>query len=244
MSDSTAHVVQQLLESATGKTMDGNGAFIRAGMSLSELVHLYELALAAQSGDALEVGMANGTSAVVLCGALSARGSGTLTSIDPFQTSDYARTGLAHVGRAGLSHLHALIEEPNYLAMPRLVAERRRFTFIFVDGWHSFDHALLDIFYSDLLLEDGGILTLHDTDWASVNKAVRFLERHKPYERMSPPPALTLASPISRAARRAFVLLSGPTAAANARARRVSWRSLAAYRKVKTEVTPQGVANF
>lgn len=244
MSESTSSIVRQLLGTATGRPMDGDGAFIRAGMSLSELIHLYDLALGAHAGDALEVGMANGTSAVVIAGALSSRGNGTLTSVDPFQTTDYRRSGVEHVERAGLLPLHTLIEEPNYLALPRLVAEGRRFTFIFIDGWHSFDHALLDIFYSDLLLADGGVLTLHDTDWVSVNKAVRFLERHKPYERMSPPPALTLASPVRRAARRAVVLLSGPAAQADARARRTSWRSLAAYRKLRTEITPQGVAQF
>ena len=130
------------------------------------------------------------------------------------------------------------------MALPGLLAARRRFSFVFVDGWHSFDHALVDIFYSDLLLDDRGVLALHDTDWVSVNKAVRFLERHKPYKRIGPAPALTLSNPVSRGARRVARMLSGPGAMADARARRETWRSLAAYRKLRSEITPQGIAHF
>ena len=244
MTESNAQIVRSLLQTATGNATHGDGAFIRAGMSANELIVLYELALKSKPGPALEVGMANGTSSVVITGALAARGGGSLISIDPFQTSDYQRRGVEHVARAGFAASHSLIEEPNYLALPQLLAAGRRFTFVFLDGWHSFDHALLDIFYSDLLLEDGGIVALHDTDWASVHKAVRFLERHKPYERLGPPPALTLANPVARAARRAVTMLSGPSAMAAARQRRQKWGSLAAFRKLRSEITPEGVAGF
>jgi predicted O-methyltransferase YrrM len=239
--DPNVQIVRGLLEKATGKRTKSDGAFIADGMAVEELAALYGLALTAAPGPSLEVGMANGTSSVVMCAALSARGCGRLTSIDPFQGADYGNTGVQHVQRAGYASLHELIEEPNYLALPKLVADGRRFGFIFIDGWHSFDYALLDIFYADLLLADGGTLVLHDSDWAAVNKALKFLERHKPYERLSP--AVTVGSNglPGKLARRLRLALSGARTRSEARERRERWRSLSAYRKLRSEITPQGV---
>lgn len=218
---------------------DEEGAFTAAGMAVSELAILYQLTGIANTTAALEVGMANATSSVVICGALAARGGGSLISIDPFQTADYKREGVANVARAGFADRHQLLEEPDYLALPRLVSEQRRFGFIFIDGWHSFDYALIDIFFADLLLDDGGVLALHDTDWPSVNKAVRFLETHKPYERISPPPAVALDAFAQRAWRRFRTATRGADALKQARERRTAWRSLSAYRKLRSETTPQ-----
>jgi predicted O-methyltransferase YrrM len=234
-------IVRTLLHTVfDGRPDGGDNAFTAAGMSMSELVVLYGLAYTA--GDALEVGMANATSSVVICAALAAAGGGRLTSIDPFQPTDYKNHGVDNVARAGFAARHQLIAEPNFVALPRLVGERRRFNLVFIDGWHSFDHAMLDIFYGDLLLVDGGVLAVHDTDCPSVYKAVRFLETHKPYDRLSPAPAIVRTGLGARAARRVRTALGGRRASLDARARRTQWRTLSAYRKIRTELTPEALA--
>jgi predicted O-methyltransferase YrrM len=231
--------VRALLKSVFREDLAADGAFTAAGMAVSELVELYKLAQTAKDAPALEVGMANATSSIVICGALATRDKGHLTSIDPFQLSEYRNVGLANVARAGFAERHQLIDEPDYLALPRLVGEGRRFGFIFVDGWHSFDYAMLDIFFADLLLEDGGVLALHDTDWPPVYKAVRFLETHKPYDRLSPAPAVALDGLLPRVTRRVRTALEGRHAVSQAHARRTRWRSLSAYRKRNSQTTLQ-----
>ena len=230
-------VVRSLLRTVFNSSVGAEGAFTAAGMAISELVHLHDLA--GINGDALEVGMANATSSVVMCAAMAACGSGRLISIDPYQSADYKNQGVANIARAGFANRHQLIEEPNYLALPRLVQEQRRFGLVLIDGWHSFDHAMIDMFYADLLLEDGGVLVLHDTDWPSVYRAVRFFETHKPYDRLSPAPAVALAGLGARLRRRVAVAMHGPEALRQARARRTTWRSLSVYRKRRSETTPQ-----
>ena len=239
-SDSDDAKVQAVLGTAFGRQLRDDRAFIAAGMALSELVLLYQLVRDAQScSTVLEVGMANGTSTVVMCAALQARGGGHLTSVDPFQTSDYHRKGVEHVARAGFASRHTLVEEPNYLALPQMVIEKRQFDLVFIDGWHSFDYAMLDMFYADLLLPNGGVVVFHDTDTPAVYKALRFLETHKPYERLSPPPAVALPNLRARASRRIGTILKGPRAVAQSRARRGRWRTLTAYRKRQGELTPE-----
>jgi predicted O-methyltransferase YrrM len=247
LSDSAAstasqEIVGRLLNDVFPEGSGAEGAFTAAGMAVSELVSLHELVRTAGCDAALEIGMANATSSVVICAAMADRRNSRLISIDPYQSTEYKNQGLANIARAGFTGQHQLIEEPNYLALPRLLREGRRFGFIFIDGWHSFDHAMLDIFYADLLLNDGGVLALHDTDWPTVHKAVRFLETHKPYDRLSPAPAIALDRVTARIVRRVRTIVRGRGAVAQARARRTQWRSLSAYRKRRSETTPQRIA--
>ena len=231
-------IVRGLLQTVFNASIAGeDSAFTAAGMTVSELVVLYRLAQI--STDALEVGMANATSSVVICAALAACGGGRLLSVDPYQTAAYQGQGVVNVARAGFAARHDLVEEPNYLALPRLVQEHRRFGLVLIDGWHAFDHAMLDMFYADLLLEEGGVLVMHDTDLPSVYKAIRFLEEHKPYERLSPEPAVALTGTAARLRRRLAIAMRGSRVLSDARARRTEWRSLSAYRKRRSETTPE-----
>ncbi len=226
--------VRGLLEQVYGVARDaGDDAFVRAGMSVSELVRLYELVSANGCRSALEVGMATGTSSLAICAALGDNGGGRLASIDPFQSSasGYASAGVENLRKAGFEGAHRLIERPDYLALPELLAQGERFDFILIDGWHSFDFTLVDLFYADLLLRTGGVLAFHDTTAPQVYKAVRFLELHKPYERLSPPLARHTPSLVGKVARRVRTWLRGPAALAGAKERREKWRMLAAYRK-------------
>jgi predicted O-methyltransferase YrrM len=175
-------VIQEIFPESRG----ASDAFIRHGMSPTELHTLGGLIRHEKPLRILEIGMANGTSSVVIADAM---GAGHLTSIDPHQSMPepvgYGAAGLRAVER--LTTNHRLIEEYDYLALPRLISEGASFEFILVDGFHSFDLTLLDLFYADILLDVGGLLLCHDSSSPAVYKALRWLEANKPYERLSPP---------------------------------------------------------
>ena len=234
---SSTRVVHELLSKIYG-TSGTAGAFTPDGMAVSELEVLHELASTDGVTRALEVGMANGTSSVIIGSAIAGRPGARLVSVDPFQSAHYQNQGVANVARAGLAAIHELRELPNYLALPDLVREQQLFDFILVDGWHSFDHALLDCFFADLVLRDGGLLLMHDTDSPPVYKAARFLETHRPYSRVSPPPVRAAASLAQKITGRLGAIARGPAAVRNRRERRTRWRTLAAYRKLRNQLTP------
>lgn len=234
--------VKELLGSVYGVSADVDAAFTEDGMSVSELIELHRLASETGCTEALEIGMARGTSSVVICAAISTRKDAQLISIDPFQHSHYRGAGVASVGRAGFSDIHELREAPDYLALSDLVREGRRFDLVFVDGWHSFDYALVDIFFADLLLRDQGVLPLHDTDSPAVYKAARFLETHKPYERVSPAMAKSARGLAHRVVGRLKAGLGGAQVRVDRHARRTRWKTLAAYRKRASVQTPEPLA--
>jgi predicted O-methyltransferase YrrM len=130
----------------------------------------------------LEVGMAFGTSSVHIADGIRAAGGGRLTCIDPTQETLWQGIGVHYMARAGHSDIFDLISGPSWRVLPSLVSSGNSYDFIFIDGWHSFDYTLLDIFFGDMLLRDGGIMAFHDAAMPQVAKALRFLETHKPYE--------------------------------------------------------------
>lgn len=185
----------------------------------------------------LEIGMATGGSTIEICRCVQEFEGARHVAIDPFQSSPtgWKGKGIERVKEAGFESIVEVIEDFDYLALPQLIRDGRRFDFILIDGWHSFDYTLVDFFFADLLLERGGVLAIHDTGWPAVYKVCRFIETHKPYELLSPAPAVELKSLAARLMRRAGQIIRGPAAMAEARDRRTKWFSLVAYRKKKDD---------
>lgn len=223
----------------SGEAAWGQDTFIRDGMYVAELARMYSALREHGCRSALEVGMACGTSSVVISQAIAENGGGTLVSVDPFQNKTYGGKGLQALKTAGLDAGHRLVEELDYLALPRLVAEGLRCDFAFLDGWHSFDYTFIDLFYADLLLNDGGIMMLHDSVMPCVHKACMFLEGHKPYKRLSAPVLPRIDSLVGRGMRRLGTMFSGPEAMREMKSRREEWLALAAYQKVATQQVPE-----
>jgi predicted O-methyltransferase YrrM len=204
-----------------------------ASMRPQEYAVLEALLAQYQPGRTLEIGMAAGGSSARICAYHRDHGRGRHVAVDPFQLAEdgWNGQGVARVASAGLSEFLELISEPDYLALPELVRAGRRFDFVLIDGWHSFDYTMIDLFYADLLLRAGGVVAIHDSNWPAVYRACRFLETHKPYERIGPPISVERTSLIARGIRRIRQLACGRSAWRDARLRRTRWYALAAYRK-------------
>ena len=136
-----------------------------------------------------EVGLAHGASALVLCRALRDTGGVRHTAVDPCQSSLFDGHGVQAVTEAGFGDLLRLLEEPSWSGLPRLVAEDGpgSHDLVFVDGSHLYDHVLLDVFYSDLLLRPGGVVVLDDLWMPSVRRVVSFVLRNRAYSVVAAP---------------------------------------------------------
>ena len=144
---------------------------------------LYRLVRREQPRSVLEIGLAHGASALAILTALEENGVGRLISIDPHQSGDggWRGAGVANIKAAGLAHRHQLIEEPDFLALPDLVRADTRVQLVYIDGWHTFDYALLDFFYADKLLDVGGLVGFNDCFYPSIERVLRFVTRHRRY---------------------------------------------------------------
>lgn len=129
----------------------------------------------------LEVGLAFGVSALFICEALSAAGGKRHIIIDPVQDSGWKRIGLQNLERAGFGSLIDFRQEESQVALPQLQGEGVGIDFAFVDGWHTFDHALVDFFYVDRLLRPGGIVAFDDAQFPGVHKVCRYIAANRAY---------------------------------------------------------------
>lgn len=121
----------------------------------------------------LEVGCAYGLSPLHICSATKGRPGASHTIVDPFQNTSSGGVGTKHLREAGIDFFE-LVEVKSEFALPRILEMTEgQFDFIFIDGWHTFDHTLLDCFYATRLLRVGGYLAIDDVTFPSVKRWTR-----------------------------------------------------------------------
>jgi hypothetical protein len=142
----------------------------------------------------LEVGLAYGVSALFICDALNVRHGTQHIAIDPNQNGEIDPTqhytsrgdswggiGISNLRRAGYGDIVRLIEAPSYRVLAELESASQRIDFAFIDGWHTFDFALLDLFFIDRMLNVGGIVAFDDTSFPAIRKVCRFVKTNLAY---------------------------------------------------------------
>jgi predicted O-methyltransferase YrrM len=153
--------LREMLETRTALSANGKQIPIMSNLSAELAEALYQTVLKVRPAAAIEVGMAFGVSSLAILTALRDIGqSGKLITIDPHQSTDWANCGRCAVDRAGLSGWHELIEGFDYTVLPRLLESGCKIDFAYIDGWHTFDYALLDWWYVDKILRVDGVVGL------------------------------------------------------------------------------------
>lgn len=168
----------------TGETELANGERVRihsqVGSESGELIRRAVESACPKLG--CEVGLAYGMSTLYILDAMQSYG-GRLIGMDPAQGDGTWRGGGLHnVNRAGFSDRYDFHAEPSQIVLPRLAAEGTRLQFAFLDGWHTFDHTLVDFFYVDQMLDVGGIVVVDDVGYPSLRRLSRFIVTNRAYE--------------------------------------------------------------
>jgi predicted O-methyltransferase YrrM len=129
----------------------------------------------------LEIGCAYGISSLYICDAISKQSNPHHIIIDPFQASNWHNVGVRNLRNAGFV-CWELIEQLSELALPKLLQCGATVQFALIDGYHTFDQALVDFFYIDRLLEDGGVVTFDDTQMPAIDRVIRYVLRYPNYQ--------------------------------------------------------------
>jgi hypothetical protein len=130
----------------------------------------------------LEIGFAYGISTMFACAAPDRNQKPCRhIVVDPLQSSQYEGIGLANINRAGYGRFVEFLAAPSEIALPQLLNAKTRIQIGLIDGFHTFDHALVDFFYINKMLDVGGVVILDDVNMPSIARLVTHITTYPCY---------------------------------------------------------------
>jgi predicted O-methyltransferase YrrM len=169
-----AELLKDIFREGQVQDKQGNKYPLRAGVDEREGNFLKELIEQYRPMNTIEIGCANGISSLYICSALEKYKGARHTIVDPGQTAVWKNIGIQNLRKANIDFFE-LIEKPSELALPELLAQKKKFDFCFIDGWHTLDHTLIDFFYLNRLMAPGSIVVIDDITLPAINKLIRYI---------------------------------------------------------------------
>jgi predicted O-methyltransferase YrrM len=198
-------VIDKIYRTRLVRDASGNEYDLSSEVDPAEGDYLYRLVSSDNSiTKTLEVGCAHGLSSLHICEALRNRPNACHVIIDPKQMTVWHGIGIAHLQQAGIDFFN-FIPQPSELALPELLrSQPGSFDLVFIDGWHTFDHTMLDLFYANRLVRVGGYIIVDDCQWVSISAAVSYYRNYPAFEQVESIRAHTGKQRIARAITKVF----------------------------------------
>jgi predicted O-methyltransferase YrrM len=181
VSQTGEHLIDEIRQSKQVTDVHGAKRELTSEISEEEGGYLEELIKEHNCVHTAEVGCAYGLSSLHICRALSEGSGKRHFIIDPFQRtcegepSAWGGIGLLNVERAGYKDLVEFIEKPAHIGLGLLEERNIKLDLIFIDGWHTFDHTLVEFFMADKILKQGGIIVFDDLGYPSIRKVIQYI---------------------------------------------------------------------
>jgi predicted O-methyltransferase YrrM len=154
---------------------------------------LYNLCRELKPKKTAEIGLAYGFSTLYILAALHESGSGAHFAIDPCQDA-FHEIGLSQPEKVGMSSAFRFIPERSVPAFVDLIRSGDFFEFIFIDGSHHFDDALVDFMLSAEVCLPGGCIVFDDMWMPAIQRAVSFVRTNRADFAEMPTPISNIAA--------------------------------------------------
>jgi predicted O-methyltransferase YrrM len=235
----TNPVIDEIYRTRVVHDESGNQYDLAAEVDHTEGDYLYRLISADSSiTKTVEVGCAYGLSSLHICEALRNRPNASHTIIDPKQMDIWHGIGLSHLKRAGIDFFE-FIPEPSELALPDLLRKQpASFDFAFIDGWHTFDQTMLDLYYANRLVRVGGYIVVDDCQWQSVSAAISYFKNYPAFEQVKEPEIVAhsakqrVAKTVTRVFNPGLARTTLPASIYSRYYRRMCYPTMVAFKKV------------
>ena len=129
--------------------------------------------------DCLEMGFHTGSTALYMAKSTADRG-GHVTSVCIDNDADAAR-GEKLLRENGVVAQHRLLKDNSNRALPELFLAGEKFDLVFMDGWKTFDHLAMEIYFINQVLRTGGAVVFDDSYMPSVRQVIRLIKRYYGY---------------------------------------------------------------
>ncbi len=174
--------LDSMLSSGSMITRDGSKFPLHSTIDRARVELLQRNILGAKATRVIEVGCAMGMSSVAIQDALHQSGAKSFrhTIIDPGQFTDWQGFGVQNLRQAGFDQYELITRGSEYV-LPELAASGAKFDLGLIDGWHTFDHTLIDFFYINRMLSPGGLIAIDDVHLTGINQVVRFVTNYPCY---------------------------------------------------------------
>ncbi|HEY4062598.1 MAG TPA: class I SAM-dependent methyltransferase [Puia sp.] len=173
-------LLQEIFDSNTVIDEQGNKIQLDAAVHIDEANFISRIIIEHRLSKVVEVGCAMGISALAIEDAMKGMSGTAHYIIDPNQGSQWKNLGVHNLKKAGFSNF-MLIEDYSEFALPRLAKEGVKVNLGFIDGWHTFDHTLLDFFYINRMLEVNGVVIIDDVHMDGINRVARYIYNYPAY---------------------------------------------------------------
>ena len=172
-------IIENIIDDAFTKKDLYNYYQIEAASTINNLIVLKKLIENKDIKNTLEIGLANGASALTILKTQRKKNKDfTHTSIDPLQSSIWKNNALSIIKEDGFSGNFVFFEESSELFLPSLLKEGKKYDLIYVDGSHLFTYVLVDMYYSSCLLKKGGIILFDDCRKTEVDQVIKIINKN------------------------------------------------------------------
>jgi len=127
----------------------------------------------------IEIGLAYGFSTLfILDAAFQTNTNCRHVAIDPYQDSMWHGIGRQAVKEVNLDSKFEFLQETSVAALTEMDKQGVKAEYIYIDGAHTFDYALVDFFCSDRVLSIGGLVIFDDMWMPSIQKVASFIRNN------------------------------------------------------------------
>jgi predicted O-methyltransferase YrrM len=126
----------------------------------------------------IEVGLAYGYSALFILDSMFEHNYGKHIAIDPGEATYWHGIGLKAIHDLEFNDRFEWQEAMSIDALSKMHRDGVNAQFIYIDGNHTFDAALIDFCCSDRILDTGGVIILDDMWMPSIKTVVSFIKNN------------------------------------------------------------------
>jgi predicted O-methyltransferase YrrM len=149
--------------------------------TVNNLLAIRRLMLAGKPVRTLEVGMAEGASALTIAAThrdLGAAPARQHVAIDPYAVQVWKGRAMERLASDGLDGYVTWKGAFSHFALPELLRdEEGTFGLIYIDGSHEYEDVFIDFYYCRQLVAPGGYLLFDDSSMPDVRRVVRHVRR-------------------------------------------------------------------